>query len=135
MDSKPLKGSASGMGLSLADAHEPLDLKRLAFIPSYSTYYSRKVAALYSRTRSQLPSALQPRLEAVETRFSAVGSPLVHALQSRSELLLSSLDRKVGLCSWGVALGHLPGRIVSCLMQQALDRLQSCFQQTEPHQS
>ena len=93
MDSAGVPGQSKD--LSLADTRAVADLKRLAFIPSYSAYYSRKVASLYSKSRSRLPSALQPGLEAMETRMSAVGAPVVHAVQLRSEHLLSSLDRKV----------------------------------------
>ena len=88
-------GQRRELSQKLAATRGPLELKRLTFIPSYSTYYSRKIAALYSNTRSRLPSALQPKLEVMETRVSIVSSPVVQAMQNRSEFLLSSLDRKV----------------------------------------
>ena len=95
MDSKPAGLPGQGKELSFSEAQGQLELKRLAFIPSYSAYYSRKVAALYSKSRSRLPSSLRPRLDAVESRLTAVSSPMVHAVQLRSEQLLSTLDRKV----------------------------------------
>ena len=96
MDSNSAGISGQGRDMSLAVSREHWELKRLAFIPSYSAYYSRKVAALYRKSRSRLPTALQPRLDAVESRVSAVSLPVVQAMQIRSEHLLSSLDRKVG---------------------------------------
>lgn len=91
----PAAQLSANQGLLLTKADQSLELKRLEFIRSYSTYYSSKVAGLYARSRSKLPRALQPRLDAVESRVTAVSMPVVQAMQIRSEQLLTSLDRKV----------------------------------------
>ena len=74
-------------------------LKRLDFIRAYSEYYWAKAntiaAALYSNSRALCPSSLDGSLRAVEDKVSELGSPLLAAVQSRSEQVLTSLDRKV----------------------------------------
>lgn len=71
------------------------DLKRLAFIPSYSAFYSSRMAALYRDSRSKLPGALHPSLDAFEGAVSSISMPVLQAMQLRSEQLLTTLDRKV----------------------------------------
>lgn len=61
------------------------------------------MAALYKDSRSRLPGALQPGLEAVEGAVSSISTPVVQAMQLRSEQLLTTLDRKVGGEAWQAA--------------------------------
>lgn len=73
-------------------------LKRLDFVRAYSEYYWAKAngvaAALYANSRALMPAALEGSLRAVEDKVSELGQPLLAAVQSRSEQVLTSLDRK-----------------------------------------
>ena len=74
-------------------------LKRLDFVRAYSEYYWTKansiVATVYSNSRALVPSALDSSIRAVEDKVSEIGTPLLTAVQTRSEQVLTSLDRKV----------------------------------------
>ncbi|KAK9907730.1 hypothetical protein WJX75_008823 [Coccomyxa subellipsoidea] len=74
-------------------------LKRLDFVRAYSEYYWSKanniVAAVYTNSRALVPSALNSSIRAVEDKVTEFGTPLLAAVQSRSEQVLTSLDRKV----------------------------------------
>ena len=83
--------------MALASGKRAVDLKRLSFVHSYSAHYTSKVAAMYKGSRTRVPGALLPGLEALEGCMSSLSLPMVHAMQLRSEQLLTSLDRKVCL--------------------------------------
>ena len=89
-------------------------LKRLDFIRAYSEYYWVKAhtvaAALYGHSRALCPASLDGGLRAVEGKVSELGSPLLAAVQSRSEQVLTSLDRKV---RQGPSAGLVPS-LVAC---------------------
>ena len=55
------------------------------------------VAQVYSSSRAFVPSALHSSVRIVENKVSELGSPLITAVQTRSEQVLTSLDRKVSL--------------------------------------
>lgn len=78
-------------------------LKRLDFVRAYSEYYWSKanniVTAVYTNSRALVPSALNSSIRAVEDKVTEFGTPLLAAVQSRGEQVLTSLDRKV--CSGG----------------------------------
>lgn len=90
----PVFGSASMEGRRARRS-----LKRLDFVRAYSEYYWSKannlVAAVYSNSRALVPSALNSSIRAVEDKVTELGTPLLAAVQSRSEQVLTSLDRKV----------------------------------------
>lgn len=73
-------------------------LKRLDFVRAYSEYYWAKAnsmaAAVYANSRALMPAALEGSLRAVEDKVSELGQPLLAAVQTRSEQVLTSLDRK-----------------------------------------
>ena len=52
-------------------------------------------AQVYSSSRAFVPSALHSSVRVVENKVSELGSPLITAVQTRSEQVLTSLDRKV----------------------------------------
>ena len=52
---------------------------------------------VYSSSRAFVPSALHSSVRVVENKVSELGSPLLTAVQTRSEQVLTSLDRKVRL--------------------------------------
>ena len=74
-------------------------LKRLDFVRAYSEYYWSKanniVTAVYTNSRALVPSALNSSIRAVEDKVTEFGTPLLAAVQSRSEQVLTSLDSKV----------------------------------------
>ena len=51
-------------------------------------------AAAYASSRALMPAALEGSLRAVEDKVSELGQPLLAAVQTRSEQVLTSLDRK-----------------------------------------
>ncbi len=53
------------------------------------------LAQVYSGSRAFVPSALHSSVRVVENKVSELGSPLITAVQTRSEQVLTSLDRKV----------------------------------------
>ena len=53
------------------------------------------MAQVYSSSRAFVPSALHSSVRVVENKVSELGSPLITAVQTRSEQVLTSLDRKV----------------------------------------
>lgn len=62
----------------------------------------RCMAQVYSSSRAFVPSALHSSVRVVENKVSELGSPLISAVQNRSEQVLTSLDRKVSplLACW-----------------------------------
>ena len=50
---------------------------------------------VYSSSRSFVPSALNSSVRVVENKVSELSTPLLAAVQTRSEQVLTSLDRKV----------------------------------------
>ena len=55
------------------------------------------MAQVYSSSRAFVPSALHSSVRVVENKVTELGSPLISAVQNRSEQVLTSLDRKVSL--------------------------------------
>ena len=53
------------------------------------------MAQVYTSSRAFVPSALHSSVRVVENKVSELGSPLITAVQTRSEQVLTSLDRKV----------------------------------------
>ncbi|KAK9798955.1 hypothetical protein WJX73_009072 [Symbiochloris irregularis] len=86
-------GACRDAQLSKSDCS--LELKRLAFLQSYSAFYSSRMAALYRTSRSRVPGALQPGLEAFEGAVSSISTPVLQAVQLRSGQLLTTVDRKL----------------------------------------
>ena len=50
---------------------------------------------VYTSSRSFVPSALNSSVRVVENKVSELSTPLLAAVQTRSEQVLTSLDRKV----------------------------------------
>ena len=63
---------------------------------SYGEYCNSRLGELYWESRKHLPSLLQSSVAAVESRVALVGSPVMQALQARSQKLLLQVDTKVG---------------------------------------
>lgn len=86
---------------SMEGRRKTRSLKRLDFVRAYSEYYWAKAntiaTAVYSNSRALVPAALNSSIRVVEEKVSEFGSPLIAAVQSRSEQVLTSLDRKVCL--------------------------------------
>lgn len=96
-------------------------LKRLDFVRAYSEYYWSKanniVAAVYTNSRALVPSALNSSIRAVEDKVTEFGTPLLAAVQSRSEQVLTSLDRKVRRRGCCISTSHPH---VACLLNLRL---------------
>ena len=68
---------------------------------------------VYTSSRSFVPSALNSSVRVVENKVSELSTPLLAAVQTRSEQVLTSLDRKV-----------IPSRLSGC--HSLLGRLAPC---------
>ncbi|KAK9816682.1 hypothetical protein WJX72_003614 [[Myrmecia] bisecta] len=75
------------------------DLKRLAFVRSYSGYYWDKgyglASSVYTTGKSYVPDRLNGSIKAVEETVSEYGTPLVVAVQDKSDQVLHIVDSKV----------------------------------------
>lgn len=76
-------------------------LKRLDFVRAYSEYYWAKAnsiaTAVYTNSRACMPTVLDSSLRVIEDKVAEISTPLLAAVQTRSEQVLSSLDRKVSV--------------------------------------
>ena len=68
---------------------------------------------VYPSSRSFVPSALNSSVRVVENKVSELGTPLLAAVQTRSEQVLTSLDRKVA-CPPALRLPSPVGRPAPC---------------------
>ena len=73
----------------------PSQLKRLQLVGSYGEYCNSRLGELYWESRKHLPALLQSSVAAVESRMALVGSPVMQALQAKSQKLLLQVDTKV----------------------------------------
>ena len=73
----------------------PSQLKRLQLVGSYSEYCNSRLGELYLESRKHLPAALQSSVAAVEARVASFSSPVMQALQARSQKLLLHIDTRV----------------------------------------
>jgi hypothetical protein len=75
------------------------DLKRLGFLRSYSGYYWNKgyhiASSVYNTGRAYAPGLLNGSLRVVEDKVSELGTPLLSAVQDRSDKVLRTIDGKV----------------------------------------
>jgi hypothetical protein len=105
-------------GSACKDGRRRRGLKRLDFIRAYSEYYWAKAntiaAALYANSRALCPPVLDARLRAVEDKVHELGSPLLAAVQSRSEQVLTSLDRKVRAGGFASVLASPVPSLTAC---------------------
>ncbi len=87
------------MGAEPVNNASGADLKRLAFIRSYSDYYFQKgyglASSVYSTGKSYAPDRFHGSIAAVEQTVSEYGTPLVTAVQDKSDQVLQIVDSKV----------------------------------------
>nr|ARQ20716.1 oil globule protein [Lobosphaera incisa] len=87
------------MGAEPVNNASGADLKRLAFVRSYSDYYFQKgyglASSVYSTGKSYAPDRFHGSIAAVEQTVSEYGTPLVTAVQDKSDQVLHLVDSKV----------------------------------------